>query len=250
MRRTWLVIAVLIFQFCAVHDAYAACRAVADNSKIVISPGSAAALQKMHVDRRLAFEILLRTSVPETRGCWGGVAGNFDGQVVSAGAMQWNFGQQTLQFILFEYRRSFLTDAAFHTEIAAIMPRYGQLLFSEGCAHEKLSRACRAALLSHQHAGAIDPDMAHELEALFNSDAMVQVQVDRFLSILTSVGSDLKRLFGDGVPSPLKVKWAMDTKIQQGSFPTDVDIRLFRARSANFTASARRDEMGRDHRLV
>lgn len=34
---------------------------------------------------------------------WGGVAGNFDGQGISAGVLQWNFGQGTLQKLLGHY---------------------------------------------------------------------------------------------------------------------------------------------------
>lgn len=38
---------------------------------------------------------------------WGGVAGNFDGQGLSAGVLQWNFGQGTLQQLLLKYQATY-----------------------------------------------------------------------------------------------------------------------------------------------
>jgi hypothetical protein len=221
----------------------AACRTVSDDPKIRISTVAQAGIARMRVDRSLAFAILRATATPETRGCWGGIAGNFDGQIVSAGAMQWNYGQKTLQYLMTRYRKSFFTNAAFQNELSTVMPKYGNLVFSAGCTSAVLSDTCKTALLSHQHRGVIDPDMASELEALFNSDAMVQIQFDRFLTMLTSVASDLNRLFGDSPPSPLKVKWAMDTKVQQGSFPTDSEVNFFRKMTAKLPASGRRDQL-------
>lgn len=233
----------LIMVLCASGKADATCRPVADNPKIVIAPSVQQALAKMQIDRATAFEFLKRTSIPETQGCWGGVSGNFDGQIISAGAMQWNYGQKTLQFLIFSFKRSFLTEAAFKDEVRRLMPRYGDLVFSEGCAHDPLTPSCRSALLAHQHGGRLDPDFAAEWQALFESDAMVQVQTDRFLSILTSISSDLTRLFGNSKPTPLRVKWAIDTKVQQGSFPTDAKVRFFRSRSSGLDANGRYQQL-------
>lgn len=48
----------------------------------------------------LKEKILKLTSIFETSGNWGAVAGNFDGQILSYGPLQWNLGQKTLQRIL------------------------------------------------------------------------------------------------------------------------------------------------------
>jgi hypothetical protein len=226
-----------------VQPVHAACRSIDDVPAVKINPITQAALQAMDINRALAFEILRRVAVPETRGCWAGSTGNFDKQIVSVGSMQWNYGQKTLQFLLFKYRESFLTQAAFDQEIQRLMPKHGATIFSEGCRHETLSAACKSYLLAHQTNGRLSPDLAEEYDALFNSDPMIQIQVDRFLSILTSVSSDIKRLFGDGKPTQLRVKWAIDTKIQQGSFPTNAKIDAYRKATAKLDANGRRQQL-------
>lgn len=161
--------------------------------------------------------------------------------------MQWNFGKKTLQFLLFKYRQSVQTEAASNAAVHALAPKCGDLIFSEGCCHEKLSAECRHAMLAHQRNGRLNPDFAAEWDALFNSDAMIQVQVDRFLAILTSVRSDLVRLFGDRQPSAIEIKWALDTKTQQGSFPKDTDIARYRERAAHLSPAERRAQL---HNIV
>lgn len=119
------------------------------------------------------------------------------------------------------------------------MPTYGVLLFSDGCRMSPISKACRDGMLAVQSKGRLNPAFASEINALFESDPMLQIQVDRYLTTLTSVASDLKRLFGNGTPSELRVKWALDTKTQQGSFPTDAHIKAMRAKVAKLTSAQR-----------
>jgi len=74
-------------------EAKAECRKVGDIPTIAFSPQAETALAEMKISRAQAFRILWRTAMPETQGCWAGGTGNFDGQIVSVGSMQWNFGQ-------------------------------------------------------------------------------------------------------------------------------------------------------------
>jgi hypothetical protein len=58
---------------------------------------------------------------------------------------------------------------------------------------------------------------------------MLQVQTDRFVKLLESVGDDLQRLFPKQLASVRQIKWAIDTKVQQGGFPGDNDVARTRA---------------------
>ena len=55
--------------------------------------------------RCLALTGTFETSVPPPD-CFGSVAGDFDGQGISYSALQWNFGQSTLQPLLNEMNTS------------------------------------------------------------------------------------------------------------------------------------------------
>jgi hypothetical protein len=72
------------------------------------------------VDRTLAYRCLALTGSFETGqgipDCFAGVAGDFDGQGVSFGALQWNLGQRSLQPLLLEIDRRDATvlDDVFH----------------------------------------------------------------------------------------------------------------------------------------
>jgi len=72
------------------------------------------------VDQTLAYRCLALTGSFETGqgipDCFAGVAGDFDGQGVSFGALQWNLGQRSLQPLLQEIDRrdSTVLDDVFH----------------------------------------------------------------------------------------------------------------------------------------
>jgi uncharacterized LabA/DUF88 family protein len=67
-----------------------------------------------------------------------------------------------------------------------------------------------------------------KLETLFNSGDMIQIQVDRFIRLIESVRDDLERIFNKSTFSAAQVKWAIDTKVQQGKLPVDRDINRIR----------------------
>lgn len=198
-----------------------------------IDPAAAARLAEIGVDRAVIFASMIETSIPETEGCWAAPAGNFDGQIISVGMSQWNFGQGSLQPLLKSWKSRFATNAAFLNARNTLAPVYGELLFSEGCTKETISAACRDTLLAAQDANhALSPVLTGELTALFETDLMLQVQTDTYVKLLDSVRLDLKRVFPASPITPRKIKWAIDTKVQQGGFPSDDDLLRLRQKLA------------------
>lgn len=246
--RSFFLISFLVIA--TLTPSYAAsCKKVGPSDKISINSTSLRNLQGVGIDRLKIFESLKDVSIPETSGCWAGVTGNFDGQIISAGVLQWNFGQDSLQSILKAYQNQFSTDKAYEDELARVAPTYGKLIFSKGCLSVPIADDCKQQLLSLQTSGGkLQTPLQKEFDALFESDPMLQVQTDRFLRLLESVRDDLRRLFGQGSPSTRQIKWAIDTKVQQGKFPGDADIKRIRnSWSALKDASARKEKL---HSLI
>lgn len=234
---TILVLAIVAFNAFSTI-ARSACREVRDDKAIQISNRNLRDLSGLGIDRKLLFEIAKEISIPETSGCWGGATGNFDSQILSLGIMQWNYGQRSLQPVLLAVRKKF-TEDQFREFLQQTMPRFGRLIFSRGCLryrnHKRKSKRltitdeCKRKILSEQHSdGKLKPPFRDELDALFESDAMLQVQMDRVIRAVLSVEDDLQRLFNDENATPRRVKWAIDTKTQQGSFPTNENISRMR----------------------
>jgi hypothetical protein len=116
-----------LFLFQSVADA--ACRKAESSEKILIDADSLRSLARVNITRDLIFQSLKDVSVPETSGCWSGATGNFDGQIISAGVLQWNYGQNSLQSIMTAYQGQFATDRAYDQELARIMPTHGKFIF-------------------------------------------------------------------------------------------------------------------------
>jgi hypothetical protein len=228
-------------------DSSAACRTVGASDKILINATSQRNLARVGITRDLIFASLKDVSIPETSGCWSGVTGNFDDQIVSAGVLQWNYGQKSLQPIMLAYQAQFATDRAYEQELTRIMPTHGKLVFSRGCLTSPITDDCRNAIISLQPNNRLQLSLKQEFDALFESDAMVQVQTDRFVKLLESVRDDLQRLFPNMIPSVRKIKWAIDTKVQQGGFPGDADIA--RTRSA-WSGLDSQERLGKLHSLI
>ncbi|MBN8806945.1 MAG: hypothetical protein J0I47_01710 [Sphingomonas sp.] len=216
------------------------CRQVGDVASIRIDPASAAALAQIGLDRAGIFASMHDTSVPETMGCWAMPTGNFDSQLVSVGMAQWNFGTGSLQPLLTAWRDRFSSRRAFAAARDAMTPIYGKLLFSKDCLAVPVTAACRAGILAAEDAkGALGQVLDRELTALFDSDAMLQVQADSYVALLLKVRDDLLRVFPAGSISPRKVRWAIDTRVQQGALPGDEDIARLRRKLAAIPAAER-----------
>ena len=141
----------VIFLFCFTESmpAFADCLKVADDTALKINSDELTKLNAIGIDRAGIFAAMMATAIPETEGCWAGGTGDFDGQLVSVGFAQWNYGQGSLQPILIRYRNSFATTAAFEIERERSMPQYGKLIFSPGCLRLERSEEHTSELQSH-----------------------------------------------------------------------------------------------------
>ncbi|MGN6820187.1 MAG: hypothetical protein ACTHJR_16095, partial [Sphingomonas sp.] len=216
------------------------CRVVADVPSIRIDPAAAARLAEIGLDRAAIFARMHETSVPETSGCWATPTGNFDSQLISVGMAQWNFGTGSLQPVLAAWRKQFRHKRDFKRARTALAPTYGKLLFSKDCLAVPVAGKCREAILAAEDAkGTLSPALAAELTALFESDAMLQVQTDAYVALLDQVRLDVLRIFAGETITPRKVRWAIDTRVQQGGLPADEDIARLRAKLAAMPAAER-----------
>lgn len=209
------------------------CRRVGDVPSIRIDPAAAARLAEIGLDRAGIFARMAGTSIPETMGCWAMPAGNFDSQLISVGMAQWNFGTGSLQPVLTAWRKQFRHKRDFKRTRDALAPTFGKLLFSKDCLAVPIADKCRAAILAAEdEKGRLSPVLAAELTALFESDAMLQMQTDTYIALLDQVRLDLLRAFPAGPMTLRKVRWAIDTRVQQGFLPGDEDIARLRAKLA------------------
>jgi hypothetical protein len=215
MVRSTVLALMPLFLFCP-QLVQAACLNVADDPAIALTQSQTQALSKVGFTREDLFASLQSTAEFETLGCWAAPVGNFDAQTLSVGVLQWNYGQNSLQPLMNAYRESFPTPEAFATEIAALMPGFGSLAFSEGCTSIPLAPACKEAILAaHGTDGKLGAEISGEYEALFNSQAMRGIQVARFVAFLDTLGPKLSQAFGPQ-PTRLQTRWAIDLSIQQG----------------------------------
>jgi hypothetical protein len=230
------VIAVLLWLAAApfAHaQAPPACRMVGDAPFLRIDPDAATRLATIGLDRAEIFARMAETSIPETMGCWAMPAGNFDSQLISVGMAQWNFGTGSLQPVLKRWRDTFRSRHDFKRTLKQLAPTYGKLLLSKPCLAIPVADKCRTAILAAEDPkGRLSPAIEAELTAIFESDAMLQVQTDTYVELLDAVRLDLLRVFPAGDITMRKVRWAIDTKVQQGFFPADEDLQRLRAKLA------------------
>ena len=220
------------------------CRPVADTPAIRIDPAAAARLAEIGLDRAEIFARMHETSIPETSGCWATPTGNFDSQLISVGMAQWNFGTGSLQPVLAAWRKQFRHRHDFKRTRRMLAPAYGKLLFSKDCLAVPIRQKCRDAILAAEDAkGTLSPALAAELTALFESDPMLQIQTDAYVALLDQVRLDLLRIFANEPISLRKVRWAIDTRVQQGGFPADEDIARLRAKLAAMPDDERRPRL-------
>jgi hypothetical protein len=236
---------------------HAACVAVEDAAAFTLKEEQLKVLSDVSLTRADLFGVLQATAEFETNGCWAAPVGNFDAQTLSVGVLQWNYGQNSLQELMVAYRASFPTTAAFATETTRLMPLFGGLAFSDVCLETPFVIACKDQLLVAQDAGGkLGTAIEGEYEALFNSTAMRQVQIDSFVNFLDTLKPKLKATFGEK-PSRLQTRWAIDLAIQQGyvkfadavtgleqtAFVNPNDIITIRRLASTLTPKQRRDRM-------
>ena len=255
-----VLIAAALLSALAPSSAAAECLPVADDPGLSINPEALAKLRSIKMDRKAIFAALREVSQTETSGCWAAPDGNFDGQVLSVGTAQWNYGKESLQPLLKRFHNRYLTPDAFRLALRDLMPTYGETIFSDGCLAMSrkpkgmprvggMSEQCKQFFKSKTSGhGGLDPELASEFERLFNSTVMRQIQIDEFVALLGSVRSDLLRVFPGRAPTPVQIQWAIDLKVQQGSLPTDAAIKRVRAEVAKASAPvARQKELDAVH---
>ena len=200
---------------------------------IRLDPAAAAQLAGIGLDRAAIFDLMAETSIPETMGCWAMPVGNFDSQLISVGMSQWNYGTGSLQPVLEQWRIGFGSRRRFQQVLASLAPTYGPLLFSGDCLAVPVRDPCRTRILAaHDAQGRLHPLLAAELTAIFESDAMLQVQADAYVRLLLFVRAELLRVFPSGPMTMRKVRWAIDTIVQQKQLPPDEDIARLRRKLA------------------
>jgi hypothetical protein len=176
---------------------------------------------------------MAETSIPETMGCWAMPVGNFDSQLISVGMSQWNYGTGSLQPVLKAWRDGFHSRRRFKRALKALAPVYGKLLFSRDCLAAPVRDKCRQGILAaHDAQGRLNPVIATELTRLFEDDGMLQVQTDFYVALLEQVRLELLRVFPAAAITPRKVRWAIDTRVQQGNLPPDEDVARLRRKLA------------------
>lgn len=213
--------------------AHGNCLPVSSDPSLRISPENKTALNDMGFQTADVFNLLHTLAVPETHGCWSAVAGNRDEQILSAGVLQFALNKDRLQPVLKRFQAE-LPPTEFAAFLKEKMPRYGSLLFSPGCLRTRINKYPRAALgvteeckqklLSLQVNNQYPVEFIVEVNTLFSSQTMRQIQLDEFLALLTSSKKLLSRLF-PGKPTPIQVKWALDLNNQSGSYFTQGTLR-------------------------
>lgn len=196
-----------------------------------VDPVALAAMSAASLNETALYSVMRIVAQYETNGCWSGSTGNFDGQWLSVGVMQWNLGHGSLQLLLARFREKLSLRDLFVEERDRLMPNYGRQLFTPACRAIPVAQRCQDFLRRHYVGpeNQLSPDLKVEVDRLFESDTMRQIQVDYFARSLTTVLDDLNRVFQKRAPAAWQVAWAMDLKTQQDRFPTDTSIKRIRA---------------------
>lgn len=238
--KLWAIAAALLATLPAAAQNRPPCREVADTPHIQIDPQAAAQLAQIGLDRAAIFARMRETSIPETMGCWAMPVGNFDSMLVSVGMSQWNYGTGSLQPVLTAWRDSFNSRRRFKRTLHDLAPTYGKLFFSKDCLKTPVRQKCRDGILAaHGQDGKLNATAIAELTAIFDHDAMLQVQTDTYVALLLEVRTELYRLWPAGPITPRKVKWAIDTRVQQKTLPGDEDAARLRRKLANVPSGER-----------
>lgn len=227
---------------------HAACLPVTrENPELAIDSAALAQLAKSKLSSDDLYATMQLVAKYETGGCWAHPTGNFDNQLLSVGVMQWNFGQGSLQPLLKKFADKYPSQGQFKSAIKELMPKYGERFLDPSCRSiPKLGAKCIALLseVTEKKPGSpLKADFATEVEALFNSVPMRQIQVDHFARSLQSVLDDLERVFAIDRPKTWQIAWAMDLKTQQSRFPTNDSISKIRKQRESQVVDERKSRL-------
>jgi hypothetical protein len=248
IRRLASVLLVASYALIAgIANAQSTCQTVMLNHpELTISDEAREAMAKAGLGSVDLYRTLRIVARYETSGCWASATGDFDGQLLSVGVMQWNFGQGTLQPLLKRFSEKFSSQEHFRQVRDELMPRYGETFFDLSCRTPRIQEKCKAFLKSKMTGSKrdLDAELKKEIDALFNNASMRQIQLDYFARSVTSVLSDLARVFETNHPAPWQVAWAVDLKTQQGNkFPTDKNIQRIRQEGETLAVDERKKRL-------
>jgi hypothetical protein len=232
MRVSYFIFVSLLLLFGCNPIQAANCRLVEDESFIQINKESLRVFEKAGLTRNTIFDLLKSIAMVETSGCWAGISQNFDGQLISAGVLQWNYGQNSIQPALKRFKQSM--GEQLPAFVAAQMPMYGSVVLSDRCLANTVGKQphiCQANFLdsSDEHGQKIIPALLNELTVLFEKNEMIQIQMDLVMAVMEKSLDFSKRLFGNDFVSQNNFHWMLDIIVQQGgfdnleSFKNDVD---------------------------
>ena len=158
----------------------------------------------------LGFRCLALTGAIETGtappDCFAGLAGDFDGQGMSFGALQWNFGQQTLQSLLKEM------NEAHADELGAIFgSNYAALVAALGDTPEQQMSWCRS--LQNSENALIEP-WRGQFKTLGRTDSFQEIEVEH-ASLLYDAARTLAKTYA--VTSQRAAALFFDIKVQNGA---------------------------------
>ncbi|WP_060482951.1 hypothetical protein [Pseudomonas sp. NBRC 111119] len=229
-RKAILISVVFLLGAISAHQAKAddCFKVLPDNSDIAISPDVLNRISSANLKANDFYRVLMVVANYETNGCWAGATGDFDGQLLSAGIMQWNFKSGSIQPLIKRYKEKFKTEEEFIVNRKRLMPNYGGQFFDVSCRSIPVKDKCSEFLRINTDSVSkrLKPDFRREVNALFDDLVMRQIQVDVFGRSLTSVLDDLSRVYKAPKPKAWQVAWAIDIKTQQGGkFPKDASIK-------------------------
>ena len=243
MRGRVLLFVIVSLMSTGVAEA-AECRRVADAPFIKIDPKALRPFQEVKLDRAYIFKLGQSVAQVETSGCWAGTSDNFDGQLISAGVLQWNYGQNSVQPLLKNFKTG--RGALFPRFIQENMPQFGDLVFSPRCLSDRPKpvkgeaqpHPCQNDFLdpADNDGKRLKPELKAEFTKLFESDGMIQIQMDFVMQQMSKTLDFAERMFGKDAVSPKNFHWMFDIIVQQGEFPS---LEAFKKNFARAWAYAR-----------
>lgn len=243
LKALCAVVAVIALSSC---EAFAKCMEVPEyDPALKIAPDVVTAMSRAKLSDRDIYRVMRVVSRYETGGCWTEGTGNFDGQWLSLGVMQWNLGKGSLQSLLARFKSKYATAAEFDRDLNRAMPRFGRSLFDPSCRSIPIGDKCKSFLRANYVGknNELSEDLKKEVDTLFESEVMRQLQVDYFARDLTKILDDLGRVFQAQEPAAWQVAWAMDLKTQQGRFPSDSAINSVRKKLDNDSSDIRAERL-------
>lgn len=152
--------------------------------------------------------------VPE---CFAGLSGDFDGQGISFGALQWNFGQDSLQPLL----KEMLTR---HADVMAILFHEYLPVIAAALQADKPELMRFAASIQHPVKHTVNEPWRGMFKALGRTDACQDIQ-RKYAAKLFKAAQKLAQEYG--LRSQRAVALMFDIKVQNGSIGDLTKARIF-----------------------